>query len=295
MYSAHPAPFEYHRPESLDEAVALLAGNSEARPLAGGHSLLPLMKMRLAPPSTIVDLGRLRGLDGIRVDDGTVTIGAMATHGAIAASDAVRASCAVLAEAASEVGDRQVRNRGTIGGSLAHADPGADYPTVVKAVGATLVVRGPGGEREIGADDFFTGLFATALTPGELLIAVKVPATGASTGAVYVKHRHPASGFAVVGVAAVLTVEGGTCTRARVTIGGVGDVPVHADEAVQELEGRALSVDVISAAAQRVPAGLPQSWGDVYASAEYRTHLAGVLARRALSAAAERAGGAGSS
>src|SRR5262249_5742836 len=158
MYPQRPAEFEYKRPASLDEAIGLLAaGNGETRPLAGGHSLLPMMKLRLAEPDVLVDIGRLPGLDGISEEGGDISIGALATHASVASWERVREKCRVLATTAEGIGDRQVRNRGTIGGSLAHADPGADYPTVVTALGATIVVRGPNGEREIAAVDFFTG------------------------------------------------------------------------------------------------------------------------------------------
>jgi carbon-monoxide dehydrogenase medium subunit len=289
MYTTRPAEFTYHRPTSVDEAVSLLAELDDARPLAGGHSLLPAMKIRFSTPAALVDLGSIAGLDSIERDGDGIRIGALATHASVAASAAVRAGCPVLAEAASLIGDRQVRNRGTIGGSLAHADPGADYPTVVKALGATVAAVGPGGPREIAAGDFFTGIFTTALEPGELVTSVRVPVTEGGTGGAYVKHKHPASGYAVAAVAAVVTVDGGTCTRARVVVGGVTGVPVDADEAAAKLEGSPVSHEAIAAAAAEVRAALGDAIGDTYASAAYRTHLAAVLARRALKTAFERA------
>ncbi|MGZ4353131.1 MAG: FAD binding domain-containing protein, partial [Gaiellaceae bacterium] len=162
MYTIRPAEFDYVRPASLDEALAALAAE-DARPLAGGHSLLPMMKLRLARPATLVDIARIPGLDGIRLDGDTLRIGALARHAAVASSDVVRDACPVLAETAAGIGDPQVRNRGTIGGSLAHADPGADYPTVTKALGATITVAAADGTREVGADDFFVGTWTTAL------------------------------------------------------------------------------------------------------------------------------------
>jgi carbon-monoxide dehydrogenase medium subunit len=288
MYTMRPAEFEYHRPTSLDEAISLLADGGDTRALAGGHSLLPMMKLRLATPAALVDLGRIPGLDEISTDSGGLTIGALATHAAVAGSRVVQTECAVLAETAALVGDRQVRNRGTIGGSVAHADPSADYPTVLKALGATITVRGKGAERQVAADDFFHGIFETALEPGELVRSVTVPATGAGTGAAYVKHRHPASSYAVVGVAAVVTVKGGTCTSARVTIGGVTAPPVHAKAAAEVLVGSPGSEEAIAAAAGKVPESLSAAIGDTYASGEYRTHLASVLTRRALARAFER-------
>jgi aerobic carbon-monoxide dehydrogenase medium subunit len=289
MFTQRPAAFEYHSPTSLDEAIGLLSGE-DARALAGGHSLLPLMKLRLAEPGTVVDLGRIPGLDAIEEDGDAVKIGALATHAAVAASDVVRSRCRMLADTAEGIGDRQVRNRGTIGGSLAHADPGADYPTVVKALGATITAMGEGGEREIPADDFFTGIFTTSLQPGELVTSVRVPAVGSGTGAAYVKHRHPASGYAVAGVAAVLKVEDGKCSHARLVVGGVTGTPVVADDAANAMIGIApVDEAAIAAAAKKMPAALSGAVGDTYASGDYRVHLATVMAKRAIAAAFEAA------
>jgi carbon-monoxide dehydrogenase medium subunit len=283
MYPQRPAEFEYKRPASLDEAIGLLAEDGDTRPLAGGHSLLPMMKLRLAEPAALVDIGRLPGLDGIEVDGDELRIGALATHASVAASELVREQCPVLATTAERIGDRQVRNRGTIGGSLAHADPGADYPTVITALGATVVVRGPDGEREVLADDFFTGIFTTALQQGELVTAVRVRGV---ESAAYVKHRHPASGYAVAGVAVVLRPE-----AARIVVGGVTGTPVRATEAEQAMEIGIAPVDeeAIAAVAEKVPAALSGALSDTYASGEYRVHLAEVLTRRAIKAALEAA------
>jgi carbon-monoxide dehydrogenase medium subunit len=286
MYTQRPAEFDYHRPTSLDEAIGLLAEHDDARPLAGGHSLLPLMKLRFAEPPTIVDLGRIPGLDGIEQDADELRIGALATHASVAASELVRSRCRVLATTAEGIGDRQVRNRGTIGGSVAHADPGADYPTVTKALGATIVAAGSGGEREIAADDFFTGVFTTSLEQGELVTSVRVPVTDPGTGAAYEKHRNPASGYAVVGVAAVVTVEGGKCSAARLVVGGVTGTPEHATAASEAMIGIApVDEAAIAAAAEKVAEALGGAVGDTYASAEYRVHLAQVMAKRAITAA----------
>jgi aerobic carbon-monoxide dehydrogenase medium subunit len=283
MYPQRPAEFEYKRPTSLDEAIGLLAEDGDTRPLAGGHSLLPMMKLRLAEPAALVDIGRIPGLDGIEVAGEELRIGALATHASVAASELVRERCRVLAATAEGIGDRQVRNRGTIGGSLAHADPGADYPTVVTALGATVVVRGPGGEREVLADDFFTGVFTTALEQGELVTAVRVRGV---ESAAYVKHRHPASGYAVAGVAVVLRPE-----AARIVVGGVTGTPVRATEAEQAMEIGIAPVDeaAIAAVAEKVPSALSGALSDTYASGEYRVHLAQVLAKRAIKAALEAA------
>lgn len=283
MYTQRPAEFTYHRPTSLDEAIGLLGKNGDTRPLAGGHSLLPMMKLRLAEPQAIVDIGRISGLDVIEVDGDELRIGALATHASVSASELVREKCRVLATTAEGIGDRQVRNRGTIGGSLAHADPGADYPTVITALGATIVVQGPDGEREIAADDFFTGVFTTALGQGELVTSVRVPTV---ERAAYVKHRHPASGYAVAGVACVVRDY-----EARIVVGGVIGTPVRASDAEQAMEIGIAPVDEekIAAAAAHVPAALSGSIGDTYASGEYRVHLAQVLAKRAITAALEAA------
>jgi carbon-monoxide dehydrogenase medium subunit len=288
MYTAHPTAFELHRPETVDEAIRLLGEDSDAKVIAGGHSLLPAMKLRLSAPTTLVDLGRIAGLDGIEREGDRLTIGALATHAAVAASESVRSACPVLAETAALIGDRQVRNRGTIGGSLAHADPGADYPTVVTALEATIVVTGPEGERELPASEFFTGVFETALRPAELITTVRVPVTGSGTGAAYLKHAHPASGYAVVGAAAVVALEGGTYSRARLVIGGATGTPVAV--AVDGLVGQVISEAAVGEATAGVGEALGDALSDTYASAEYRRHLGGVLARRALAAAAARAG-----
>ena len=217
-----------------------------------------------------------------------LTIGALATHASVAASETVRSACPVLVETAELIGDRQVRNRGTIGGSLAHADPGADYPSVVTALEATIVAVGRGGEREIPAAEFFTGVFDTALGADELVTAVRVQRTPEGTGAAYMKHAHPASGYSVAAAAAVVALDGGTCSRARLVIGGATGMPVAVP--VDGLVGQAPSEDAIAAATTGVDAALGDALGDTYASPEYRRHLGGVMARRALAKAAERAG-----
>jgi carbon-monoxide dehydrogenase medium subunit len=291
MYTQRPAEFTYHRAASLDEAIDLLSRDGDARPLAGGHSLLPMMKLRLAQPQTIIDIGRIPGLDGVEQDGDALRIGALATHASVAASELARSRCPALAATAAEIGDRQVRNRGTIGGSLAHADPGADYPTLITALGATIFVRGPGRERELPADDFFTGAFTTALAQDELVTAVRVPEHGNGTGAAYEKHRHPASGYAVAGVAAFVEVAGGKCTAARIAVGGVTGTPARATAAEQAMIGIApVDQAAIAAAAEKLTEALSGAIGDTYASGEYRVHLAQVLAKRAISAALAAAG-----
>jgi carbon-monoxide dehydrogenase medium subunit len=287
----HPASFEYFRPKTLAEASSLLKKHRGASVLAGGHSLLPAMKFRLANPKALVDIGAIKALSGIQARGKTLWIGATTTHAEIAASSLVRKSCPVLAEAAAQIGDLQVRNRGTIGGSLAHADPAADFPTVLVALGATIVVRGPRGERKIPAGSFFTDLFTTALKPAEILTSVLVPSYGKGTGGAYLKHRHPASSYAVVGVAALVEVKDGRCARVSVVVGGATVNPVRAEVAEKALTGQKPDAASIARAASAVADGITDPIGDHYASSEFRAHLATVLARRALTAAAERARG----
>jgi aerobic carbon-monoxide dehydrogenase medium subunit len=280
--------FDYHRPKSLAEAAALLQKNPEARLLAGGHSLLPVMKLRLASPSALVDLSGLRDLAGVQASGDSVTIGALTTHAAVAASDAVRSTCPLLAEAAAAIGDLQVRNRGTLGGSLAHADPAADYPTALIALGATIETGGA-SSRKVAAETFFKGLFTTDLKPGEIITKVHVPGYGKGTGGAYLKHRHPASSYAVVGIAALVTVAGGKCSQVSLVVGGVAANPVRAAAAEKALTGKAPGAEAFTEAAGKVAESLAKPLSDLYASGEYRVHLAGVLARRALTLAAERA------
>ena len=278
--------FAYHRPRTLAEAADLLKKDPEARVLAGGHSLLPAMKLRLSTPSALVDLSAVAELSGIRSAGGQLAIGAMTTHVAVADSDVVRSSCPLLAETAGDIGDLQVRNRGTIGGSVAHADPGADYPTALMALGATVEVS---GGRKIPIDGFFKGLFTTDLRAGEILTAVHVPSYGKGTGGAYEKHRHPASSFAVVGVAALVTVAGGKCSKVALVVGGASANPVRIAAAESALTGQAPGEAAFVAAAGHVAAAISKPMSDLYASGEYRVHLAGVLAKRALAKAAERA------
>jgi carbon-monoxide dehydrogenase medium subunit len=287
----YPQEFEYHRPATLAEASRLLAGKADARLLAGGHSLIPAMKLRVAGPAALIDIGRLEELRGIKRAGAGLEIGALTSHAEVASSDAVAKGCPILAEAASQIGDLQVRNRGTIGGSLAHADPGADYPTVVVAAGATLLATGPAGAREIAAEGFFKDLFTTDLKPGEILTAVRVPTYARGTGGCYLKHRHPASSFAAVGVAALVTVAGGKCSRVSLVVGGVTVNPVRARAAEAALTGQAPGDAAFAAAAAKAADSIGDPLSDPYASGDFRRHLATVMAKRALAAAAQRATG----
>jgi carbon-monoxide dehydrogenase medium subunit len=286
-----PAAFEYLRPRSLQEAVALLAAKGEgAKVLAGGHSLLPLMKFRLARPTALVDLGRIPELATIREADGVIRIGPMATHASLAASDLLRRRFLALSEAAGLIGDPQVRHRGTVGGSLAHADPAADYPAPILAFDAEVRVVGPRGERTIRATDFFVDMLTTALRPEELIAEVRLPGPPPGSGSAYAKFPHPASRFAVAGVAAVITLDKGSVQRARIGVTGAAAKPSRATAAEAALTGGPATPERIAAAAAKAADGL-ECLGDLVASPEYRAHLVCVMARRALEAAVRRAGG----
>ena len=287
MYSDH---FAYFRPRTVAEASALLKKHKGSRVIAGGHSLLPAMKFRLANPKALVDIGGIKGLCGVQTRGKAIWIGATTTHAEVAGSPILRKTCPMLAETAAQIGDVQVRNRGTIGGSVAHADPAADFPTALVALGATIVAKGPKGERKIPADKFFVDLFTTALKAGEIVIAILVPPYARGTGASYSKHPHPASRYAVAGAAAVVEIgKDGTCTRASLVIGGTTANPVPVAAAGAALVGLKPDAAAIGKAAAEVAAAIPDPMGDTYASGEFRVHLATVLAKRALTAAVEHA------
>lgn len=283
------APFDYHRPKTIDEAIKLLRDVKGARLLAGGHSLLPAMKLRLASPAALVDIGRIKELSGIKAGKEGLQIGALTTHAAIAASEVVRKNCPVLAETAGIIGDLQVRNRGTIGGSVANADPGADYPAVMLLLGARFTAVSAKGPREIPVEGFFADLFTTALKAGEILTTVTIPTLDHGAGAVYLKHRHPASAFAVVGVAALVGVKGGKCADVRITVGGVTASPVRANAAERALTGQAPTEANFERAGAAVAEVLKDPLSDSYASGEFRIHLATVMVKRALTQAAGKA------
>jgi len=284
-----PAPFEYHRAASVTEALQLLTTLPEAKLLAGGHSLLPMMKLRLVSPTHVVDLGRIEALRFIRRDGQVVVAGALATHWMVESSDVVRGAVPLLAETAAKIGDVQVRNAGTIGGSLAHADPAADYPAAILALDAQMVAQSPRGRRTIPAGEFFTGLFSTALASDEILVEVRIPVPSGATGSAYLKFAHPASGFAVVGVAAVITVDAqGRCASARVGVTGVGPAAYRPARVEAQLKGAALDDKTVGAAAEHAAEGVNVN-EDLFASAEYRAHLARVFTKRAVLAAAQRA------
>ncbi len=286
-----PSEFDYHRAHSVQEAIELLGRNADSKLIAGGHSLLPMMKLRLAQPAMLIDIGHIAGLRGIKADDGHISIGALTTHYEVESSDVMKKSCSVLPEAEREVGDVQVRNRGTVGGNLAHADPASDLPAVMLALGAEVRAVGPNGERTITAENFFVDMLTTALDSQEVLTEVRVPALTAGQGAAYIKHPHPASHYAVVGVAAIITRDAsGNCTDCRIGITGAGPKAVRAKAAEAALTGKALSAENIAAAASHAAEGM-DFLSDAYASESYRKHLVEVYTKRALTKAAERAKG----
>ena len=286
-----PSAFAYETPSTVEEAVALLAEHGDdAKILAGGHSLIPLMKLRLAAPEVLVDIGGIEGLSGISTDNGQVTVGAGTTHSTLEDSEALGMACPLLQQTAAIIGDRQVRNLGTIGGSLAHGDPAADLPAAVLALEAELTAVSANGSRTIAADSFFTGPLMTALGDDELLTTITVPATSGQSCAAYVKNAHPASGYALCGVAAVVTVGAdGKCERARIGITGVGSTPMRAMAVEAALTGQELTAENIAAAAGQAAEGLDLN-DDLFASAEYRGHLVRVYTRRAVEQAAAQAG-----
>jgi aerobic carbon-monoxide dehydrogenase medium subunit len=285
----YPAAFEYHAPGSVQEALGLLGKLDDAKILAGGHSLVPMMKLRLAQPKHLIDLRKVPGLSGIKEEGSTIVIGAMTTHWEVESSKLLQAKCPVLSDTAKIIGDPAVRNKGTIGGSLAHADPAADMPATVIALGAEFVCQGAKDKRTVKVDDWFQGLMATALREDELLVEIRVPALTPGTGSAYMKFAHPASRFAIVGAAAVITVDKqGTCTKAGVGITGAGTKAVRAKGVEAGLVGKRLDAATIEAAAQKAAEGVDVQ-ADLQGSVEYKAHLCRVFAKRAVEAAAKRA------
>jgi carbon-monoxide dehydrogenase medium subunit len=281
----YPSQFDYFRPASVQEAIGLLTANPDAKILAGGHSLVPALKLRLASPSALIDIGRIDGLSGIKVANGAATIGAMTTYRQLQDSAELKAAFPIIAATAGVVGDPAVRSRGTLGGALAHSDPAADFPATMLALNASVKALGPDGERIIGIDDLFVDLFTTSLDPSEVITEISIPAAPAGSGSSYQKHAHPASGYAVVGVAAVVAVSGGTVSSIRIGVTGAGAKATRASATEAALQGKALSADSIAQAAALAADGIELN-SDIYASADYRAHLVKVLTKRAITAAA---------
>ena len=285
-----PAAFEYYAPNTLQEALAILRRHpGDARLLAGGHSLLPLMKLRLAQPSYLVDLSRVEGLAFVEERDGGLAIGPMTTYYTLESSVLVQQRAPILAEAAAQVADLQVRNKGTIGGAIAHADPAGDLPAVVLALEMGMGTRGIGRRRSVPAHRFFVDLFTTALRDTDIITEIVVPPLPPRTGTSYQKFANKASHYAIVGVAAVVTVDTqGMCQRVRVAVTGAGPRPVRARASERYLTGKEATERYLKQAARRAAAGI-DFLSDIHGSAEYREHLTGVFAGRALEAAVKRA------
>ena len=283
----YPSKFDYYCAGSVSEALSLLQQHEGAKLLAGGHSLIPVMKLRLASPEALIDIGRIAELQGIAVSNDTVRIGALTKHATLASSSEVPA---IMSEAAGWIADPQVRNRGTIGGNIAHADPASDWPTVLTALAATIHLQGNSGERTVSANDFFVDLFETTLQEDELITGISVPRHGAGSGSAYAKMFHPASGYAIVGAAAVVTKSGEQCSSASVAVGGLTPCATPASSVVSALQGKTLTAENIATAADAVANDLGDGIiGDFHASAEYRKAMAKVYVKRALNTAAERA------
>ncbi len=285
-----PAAFDYRPARSVDEAIALLQQyGDEAKILAGGQSLIPTLKLRLAQPGVLVDLGRIPGLSYIREENGTVAIGAMTTYTTLGRSDLLRQHFAIILDALAVLADRQVRNRGTLGGSMAHADPGADLTAVVLALKGNIVAQGSGGTRSIAADDFFVDTFATALQPDEIITEIRLPVPPAHTGSAYVKLENKASHYAVVGSAAVITLNAdGACSSASVAITGASTKLTRANTVEAALAGKKLDETTLADAASHAVDGL-ELVGDIHGSEAYRGQMCTVMTRRAILKAAERA------
>lgn len=280
------APFQYHRANSLNDAVRLLGQHGEeAKLLAGGHSLIPLLKLRLAQPAHIIDISRIRELTGITQEGDRIVIGALTTHSQIESSALLKSKCPLLVQTAQQIGDVQVRNKGTIGGSASHADPASDCPAALLALEAEFIVHGSNGQKTIKAEDFFVGMLTTALSPNEILTKISIPSLPANTGASYQKFAQKASGFAICGVAALITSQNGRCSRARIAVNGVTQKAYRARAAEQALEGKALNSNDILSASNRATDEVEDFLGDIHASQEYRKELTRVYTRRAVEAA----------
>ncbi|MGY2083346.1 FAD binding domain-containing protein [Blastococcus sp. SYSU DS0539] len=281
-----PAPFAYARPTSVDEALQAIAeGGEDVKVLAGGQSLIPVMRLRLAAPETVVDLARVAELRGVREEDDAIVVGAMTTHSDVLADPLIRQYAPLVAEATATVADRQVRHRGTFGGALVHADPAGDLPAVALALDAEFVIVGPGGRRTVPATEFFVDYLTTAVEEGELLVEVRLPKLAGSWGMHYEKFNRVAQAWSIVAVAAAVRREDGRIVEARIGLTNMGPTPLRARQVEEALAGAEATPDAVAAAAQHAAAGTDPS-SDLNAQADYRQHLATVLTRRAVSAAA---------
>jgi carbon-monoxide dehydrogenase medium subunit len=281
-----PAAFDYARPTTVEEALQALAdGGEDVKLLAGGQSLIPVLRLRLAAPETVVDLGRVPELRGVREEEDAVVIGAMTTHAEVLADPLVRRFAPLIAEATETVADRQVRHRGTFGGALAHADPAGDLPAVALALEAEFVVAGPGGRRTVPAAEFFVDYLTTAVAENEILVEVRVPKLAGDWGMHYEKFQRVAQAWSIVAVAAAVRREDGRIAEARIGLTNMGPTPLRAVAAEAALAGAEATAEAVASAAERAAEGTSPS-SDLNAQADYREHLARVLTRRAVIAAA---------
>ena len=284
-----PGSFDYHRPESIDAAISVLASlGDEARIVAGGHSLIPMMKLRMAVPEHLVDLQDIADLKGISVSTDRISIGAMTTQTEVIASEELLAACPILRETALQIADPQVRNVGTIGGNVANGDPGNDMPAVMQALDARYVVQGPGGSRELVARKFYEAAYFTALADGEILTAVTFARPPAGHGSAYLKQKRKIGDYATAAAAVILTMEGGACAAASIALTNVGDTPLYAEAAAAAIVGSTLDGAALDNAVEAAKA-ITHPAADGRGPAEFRTHVAGVMVRRAIETAAQRA------
>jgi len=274
-----PTSFEYKRAGSVDEAIGMLGGDAQI--LGGGHSLIPALKLRLNSPGTLVDISKIDAIKGISNNDKSITIGGGATHASIANDDSLASAAPMVGQAAREIGDIQVRNVGTIGGSIAHADPAADWPAVLLAADANIIIQGKNGKRTVDIDQFFKGFYETALEEGEIITTISIPKSGFNKNSAYAKFKQPASRFAIVGCAVAIDIDGGVVKEARVGITGVSESAYRATSVEKALVGKALNAENIDAAVGDVTEG-NDVMSDHYASEKYRAHLATVYVKRAL-------------
>lgn len=285
-----PANFEYFAPATLTEALQLLDEHGDdCKILSGGHSLIPVLKLRLASPAVVIDIGRIAELKAIKVDGSTISIGANATHAEIAANADLKKHCPLLTETAAQIGDQQVRNRGTIGGSLTHADPAADWPATILALDAEIVAQSSQGSRAIKASDFFLDLMTSAVESDEIVTEIRLAKPAQPAASVYLKVPQSASGFALVGVAAQLKVAGGKCEDICIGVTGLAPKAFRAKSVEDALRGKTLDEAAISSASANADAEADDAMEDIHASGDYRRHLARVYAKRAVQAAAARA------
>ena len=284
-----PGKFEYHRPQSVDEAVALLADHGDdARVLAGGHSLIPMMKLRLAVPEHLVDLRDIATLRGVSIDGGVITIGAMTTQADVIADDALAAACPLLREAALVIADPQVRYVGTIGGNVANGDPGNDMPAVMQALNATFVLQGPGGNREVAARDYYEAAFFTEANDDEILTSIRIPVPASGHGWAYEKQKRKIGDYATAAAAVVLSMDGATCSAASIGLTNVGETPLLATDAAAALVGSSLDDAAVDAAVAKAEA-ITNPAVDGRGPAAFRTKVAGIMTQRAIARARERA------